>query len=298
MTEDLFRLPKNAPKPVDVAKELSNMELPPIPPGLLRWLEKGKCIQENTIRVYSHVVSQFLAVMKITVPDKSATLRMAWDLALCNHFFETVSSFVCDSTLVNYHNALVAVRTYLKRVNQAPNNFGNLIDDFRTMQKCAIKKKKLYVNKRKESKQAHSGMLWLVYRRIYHNLKYVNRLYKIAERFHPRFKPETYVEPLTKEELFFANAFIMFIFFINNFHRAGNLTQIEYMDAKRAVFQARRKLGKRYGDFDINLCDRRLDRSRCEPAVIRVDDAMKSGGVIKFVLLSPRDQDLICKYFR
>ena len=102
------------PTAADVAKSLGQGELLSPPSGWLTWLNKGKCIKPNTIKVYSHVGSQFLSVMKIIIPNKSPTLRMTWDLALVSFFFEVMSFTICDSTLVNYHNALVSARTYLK----------------------------------------------------------------------------------------------------------------------------------------------------------------------------------------
>ena len=298
MTEDLFKLPPNAPSVAETAKKLAEVKLSPPPPGWISWLEKGKCIKSNTIKVYSHIASQFLAVMKITNPNKPASIKMAWDRGLCTHFFSTMSLTVCASTIVNYHNALIAIRAYLKRVNQAPDDFYNIMEDFKGMLQNAVKQKNIYIEQRKELKEGHQGMLWLAYNRIYHNLKYVRRFYKIADRFKKgNLKAgEHYVDPLTREELYFCNAFLMFVLFLTSFHRPGNLAQIEFSTAKKEVLRARRKLVERFPGIDVKL-NGRVDRTRVEAAIIRVDGAMKSGGTIKFVLLNPRDQDLVTHYF-
>ena len=288
------------PTAADVAKSLGQGELLSPPSGWLTWLNKGKCIKPNTIKVYSHVGSQFLSVMKIIIPNKSPTLRMTWDLALVSFFFEVMSFTICDSTLVNYHNALVSARTYLKRVNQIPENHGSLLEDFQSMHKKAIEQKKIYINRRKESKQGDNSMLWHAYNGVYNNPKYVQRFYKIAYRFKKSAMADPkrhFVEPLTPEELFFCNAIAMFLFFINNFHRSGNLGQIEFKEAKREILHARRTLLKKFPGIEVPMIGR-IDRSKCEPAVIKVDGGMKFGGVIRFVVVSPRDQDMIAQYFR
>ena len=73
----------------------------------------------------------------------------------------------------------------------------------------------------------------------------------------------------------------------------------EYDAARKEILRARKVLGKRVkGDIQVKLGERLFDRRKCEPAVIRVDGAIKGGCVIKFVVISPRDQDLLMHYFR
>ena len=82
---------------------------------------------------------------------------MVWNQSLCSRFFEAMSELNNASTMVNFHNALISVRTYLRRVDKAPQNSANLAEDFRDMQLKAIKNKRIYVNQRKESKKENTS---------------------------------------------------------------------------------------------------------------------------------------------
>ena len=287
------------PSPADTAKALAEMELPAPPQGWVRWLEKGKCVQAGTSKLYRHIVSQFLAVVKIVNPNKDPSLGMAWDSSFCGLFFETMAESNCDSTIVNFHNALISVRTYLRRVGHAPPNAGVLLEDFRDMQKAAIQRKKVYINTRKESKEGHGGILWLLYRRVYHGTEFLRKFYHIGDRFKAAARDKIDVRPLKRSELSFCNEFLLTNLSTTNFHRTGNLPQIEYEVARKEIVRAQKVLGKRMNGQDLRIihANRRLNRSQCEPAIIKVEGGMKHGGVIKFVILNPRDQDLLRLYF-
>ena len=168
--------------------------------------------------------------MKIVLPTKTPRIEMAWSPALCSNFFDTMLETVNDSTIVNYHNGLIQTRTYLRRLGKAPPNAAILIEDFSDMHKKALKKKMLYVNRRKDLKLESSGIVYLYYHRIYHGEKLIRRYYRIADRFKDaEYKGTTAtLTPLTKDELFFCTSVVMNIFTASNYHRSGNLALIEF----------------------------------------------------------------------
>ena len=134
--------------PSELAEALSKLETLPEPPEeWVRWLEKWKKIRPTTIRVYRHAVSQFLAVMTLINPEKPPSLKMAWNLSLCELFFSVIEVIVCLSTIINYHNALISVRTYLKRSGVCPKDVDNIMDNFRDLLKHAQKQKQLYISR-------------------------------------------------------------------------------------------------------------------------------------------------------
>lgn len=285
--------------PAEIAKKLSTTNLLPAPPGWLKWLETGKCVAKTTAKLYSHCIRQFLGVMKILAPHKSPTLKMAWNVSLCSTFLDTMANIVNRSTLVNYQNALISARTYLRRLGKAPEDATNRMEDFRDSLKKAIRLKRIHVNQRKEEKQGSWGILWLFNRRIYYGIKLLQRFYKIADRFKLAKEENKDVRPLSRLEWNFCNGYIMLILTGTNYHRSGNLALIEYEAAKREILRARKVLGKLCAKgLSVNLNGRHFDRRQCEPAVIKVEGGTKLGGVVKYVVLSPRDQDLMVKYFR
>lgn len=288
----------SAPSPKDIAKKLSKIGLPPAPPGFVLWLEKGKCVREATCRLYTRCIRQFLGVMSIVLPNQSPTLKMAYSTSLCSIFYNTISLLVNNSTKVNYHSALMSARIHLRRAKKAPKNSGNLLEDFRDGMKQASKRKGVHVAQRKEDHQESWGILWLFYRRIYYGVNFLRYFYKIADRFKLAERENEVVEPLSGKELNFCNGLVMCMLTATNFQRSGNLCLIEYEDAKREIRRARKALGKRVRVVKIKFDERGFDRSQCEPAVIKAQDGVKNGGVVKFVVLSPRDQDIMANYFR
>ena len=296
--EAITALLSSAPSPERIARKLSKIVLPPAPPGFVLWLEKGRCLREPTRILYIHCIRQFLGAMSITLPDRAPTLKMAYSTSLCGIFYDTISHLVNNSTKVNYHSALMSARTHLRRAELAPKNSGNLLEDFRDGMKQASKQKGIHNSQRKEDNQESWAILWLFYRRIYYGASFLRHFYTIADRFKLAEKEGQVVEPLSSKELNFCNGMVMCMLTATNFQRSGNLSLIEYEDAKCEIRRARKALSKRIKVVPIKFSERGFDRNLCEPAVIKAEGGVKNGGTIKFVVLSPRDQDLLVQYFR
>ena len=286
--------------PSELAEALSKLETLPEPPEeWVRWLEKWKKIRPATIRVYRHDVSQFLAVMTLINPEKPPSLKMAWNLSLCELFFSVIGSMVCLSTIINYHNALISVRTFLKRSGVCPKDVDNIMDNFRDLLKHAQKQKQLYISRRKERVLADSSLLWLFYREVYHGPKLLRRFYRIADRIKGAVKKNEPVDHMSADELAFMNSFLICILTANNFHRTGNICLIEYDQARVEINRARKALQSKFPGMKLVSKDqRRLNSDQCEPAVLIGDGATKSGGIVNFVLLPPRDLDLFSLYIK
>ena len=210
-----------------------------------------------------------------------------------------MSKFVCESTIVNYHNALISLRTYLKRNDICPPNFSNLLHDFRDMQAAANKQKSLYVLRRKELVKSDSTLVYLFYHRIYHNKRKFRHFYAIYDRIRSAIREGRPVQKLTRKELFFCNAFLICLLTAANFHRTGNICQIECETARIEINRARKVLQKKFPGMKLVSEDKRvLDLRYVEPAVISTDNATKKGGIVKFVILNPRDIDAVSLYIK
>ena len=285
--------------PEEVANSLSKLEKLRKPPRIfLTWLEKSKRLRPTTLALYEHAASQFLSVMEIIVPDKTPSLSMCWNISLCQAFFDVMEYLLCESTLVNLHSALMAMRTYLKRIGRSPPNVENLLADFRDMFKGAIKEKKMYVSRRKEQVLSDKTLVWLFYHRVYDNNQFLHRFYKIADQIKLAQKENLPVERLSASDLFFCNAFIMSIMTASNYHRLGNLCLIEYKQAKDEISRARKALQKKHPGMNLLSKDQAIDRSHCEPAILTVKKSTKKGSFLRFVLPSPRDVDLVSLYIK
>ena len=296
------RIPTPTPRldPKEVAEKLSNLtQLEDLPGGLIRWWEKSRGLQPKTVLLYRHPVSQFLSVMKILDPSRAPSLKSVWNLELCQLFFQIMSELVCESTLVNYHNALISVRLYLKRNNICPANFSNLLEEFRDMQAAANKRKRSYVRRRKELVQSDSTLVYLFYHRIYHNKRKFRRFYAIYDRIKLAIREGSPVQKVNRKELFFCNALLISLLTADNFHRTGNICQIECEAARVETKRARKVLQKKFPGMKLVSEDERiLDRRFVEPAVISVDRGTKQAATVKFVILNPRDIDAISAYIK
>ena len=284
----------------EAAEKLSNLtQLEEPPETWIRWLEKSRGLQPNTVVLYRHAVSQFLSVIKILDPSRAPNIKLSWNLELCQAFFQIMSEFVCESTIVNYHNALISVRTYLKRNNLRPANFADLLEEFSDMHAAANKQKHLYVVRRKELVQSDSTIVYLFYHRIYHNKKKFRRFYAIYDRITSAIREGTPVQKLNRKELFFCNALLICLLTTDNFHRTGNICQIECEAARVEINRARNVLQKKFPGMKLFSEDKRiLDRRYIEPAVISVERGTKKSGSVKFVILNPRDIDALSKYIK
>ena len=249
--------------------------------------------------MYRHVVSQFLAVMALINPDKPPSLKMVWNLSLCELFFAVIGELVCLSTKVNYHNALLSVCTFLKRSDVCPKNVQNLMGNFRDLLKNAQKEKQIYISRRKERVLGDSSLVWLFYREVYHSPKFLRRFYRIADRIKAAVKKNEPVEYMSADELSFLNSFLICVLTANNFHRTGNICLIEYDQARVEINRALKVLQGKFPGMKVSAKGQRcLSREKCEPAVLTGDGATKDGGIINFVLLSPRDLDLFSLYIK
>ena len=76
----------------EAAEKLSNLtQLEEPPETWIRWLEKSRGLQPNTVLLYRHVVSQFLSVIKILDPSRAPSLKLSWNLELCQAFFQIMA---------------------------------------------------------------------------------------------------------------------------------------------------------------------------------------------------------------
>ena len=287
------------PNPAEVANALSKLKkLPKPPPIYVTWLERSKRLKPTTRDLYVHATCQFLAVMEIINPDQPASLSMCWNLSLCQIYFAVMEHLLLESTRVNHHSALMAIRTYSKRIGRSPPNAENLLADFRDMFRGAIKDRDQYVSRRKELVLADKTPVWLFFRRIYDNDEFLQRFYKIADRIKLALQENRPVEKLSASDLFFCNAFIMSIITATNYHRLGNFCLIEYQQVKDEISRARKVLKKKHPGMNLLSKDQSIDRSHVEPAVLTVKKATKSGSVLRFVILNPRDVDLVSLYIK
>ena len=247
------------------------------------------------MKLYKHDGRQFLGVMQIIEPEKSPSIKSAWNLKLCSLFYDVMIKLVKESTVVNHHNTLKAIRTYLEMIDQCPSNFANLNHHFNLLMQSAIRKKKLYVDNRKASLSNDTGLLWKFYRGVYHNKKFFKSFYKITDRVKDDIK-DGLIDRLNPQELFFCTALVLCVLTATNFHRSGNFALIECDEAKTEIERALKTLRKNHPDFKQK--GRVLDKNNIEPAVLRCDGATKQKGLIWYVVPRPRDIELIGLYIK
>ena len=240
-------------------------------------------------------MKQFLGFLQIIEPEKDPSLKSTWNLKLCSLFFDVMVLIVKETTVVNHHNALKAVRTYLEMIGQCPSNFANLNHHFNLFLQNAIRKKKLYVDNRKALLSNDTGLLWKFYRWVYHNKKFFRDFYKITDRVKDNLE-NGLLDKLNSQELFFCTALVLCVLTATNFHRSGNFALIECAEAKSEINRALKTLRKKNPDFKQK--GRVLDKNNIEPAVLRCDGATKQKGLIWYVVPRPRDIELIGLYIK
>lgn len=273
-----------------IAKELKQSKPIPPPQEFIHWLENVKCAEPNTVKLYKIDIGKFLRCMELFEPGKTPRLEMAYDSSACTDFFTVLKHIYHKSTITNFHNALQAVRKFLRFHDRVPASYASRLEGFATMAQVAqaAKKKDLRLKRQHLQSKGKSNIMTLFYRRFYHGPIWT-KVFRILNRLKAQVDSKKPVKKLSKSDLYLLNSCLIGACTITNFKRPGNFTQIKFNQAWEELLKAVRKFERKFPSTSMVLGKGRLDRQFCFPAVLMIDDSVKTSNVEYAVLLHPRD---------
>ena len=283
---------KRTPGPVAKAF-LPEGDCPFPPTSWMDWLEKIKGLSISTRSSYMNCVRIFLGHVLSLDPTLTPSLYSAWDVDICDGFFDKLKDIVKPTSVTIYFSALALVRRFMIQEGSKPSNHIALQDRFGMMAASAHRARKKAIAEEKGFSTKEKGVLRSLYLEMYHSTTFWSRFDQLVTRVRSRENL-----PLSKEDLSFANGFLIVLITAQNFKRAGNLSLLEgdaFFEEVNAAFADFRF---RFPDEEIGGCERRLDRTKCVAAVAKIPVSSKVGITEYVVVLSPRDQQALIQYFK
>ena len=234
----------------------------------------------------------FLGYVSHELPNRPATLWYAWDHALVKRFFARLRTATNPSSAVNFYSALACIRLYMRLNGNRPEDYLNILTKFQLLMNAAMQERSIYIAESKDSSTKEVGLLRAIFLRIYHSESKWLKLHKIFKRL------ENSGTKVTNSELTFLNGFLGFLLLCQNGMRSGTLDQLESEPTANALTQALGEFRHQHPDEDVQNASRRLDRTKMEPAIIRVPVGTKKGKPEDVCILAPRDQEALLSYHR
>ena len=273
-----------------MAQNLQIIQLPSPPEDWLEWLSRTKQVSPNTIRLYSHHVSQFLGFSELLFPTRQPSLLFVWNLKLCQEFLDTIALMVCPSTFQNYYSSLASARRFLARNKKKPANSSDIEDEFKDMRVGGQRKKTKYIKKQKvRTMEANQNLLREFYCEVYHN-DYFWRLFdQMVTKTQKALESGKAVPKFSPGHTFIVNGLMITAGQATNYKRSGNYANIKCSEARKELERAVLKYEKKFPGREFVQPNRRLERKFCVPAVLKAENGTKKGDVEYFVLLNPRD---------
>ena len=283
-----------------LAERLTKAKPVPPPSSLIKWLREVKGLRPATVKLYNFCLGKFFCFSRLLAPCKTPTLDLVWDQKLCAHFFKTLSYTRDPTSLPNFHNALQAARKYLYLNDQDPQNSLKLQEGFTMMSKVAQKGKIRHLLRKKQKLQDESNLLREFYQKVYHGSVW-KKFFSVALRIKRAVLEGRAVRRVKRRELYLCNCVMIGSITSCNFKRPADLTAIDFKTSYKEVCQSVKKFKTRHPEEDMRNGQKRLDRQKCEPAVMLVEESSKKSRVDHVVLLHPRDilaAKLYGKYIR
>ena len=289
--QEVTQKTKRTPGPV--ARAIYPNGICPYPPKKwVEWLTDVKAVAKNTKSIYAYCIRLFLGYVKSLDPTRTPTLYAAWKIEICDGFFEKLKSIVNPGSVTNYYSAMAIVRRYMIQEGSKPSNFLELQDRFGMMASAAHKDRRRWIAETKGFSKKEKGVLRSFYLDCYHSPLFWSRFEDIIQKIRSE------QTSLSKDELNFVNGFMIVILTAQNFKRAGNISLLEGSEMFEAVNQAFADFRFRFPDETVSSMGRRLDRSKCIPAVAKIPVSSKVGVTESVVILSPRDQKALISYYK
>ena len=268
---------------------------PKVPSDFPYWLDKVKHLKENTIKIYKHDVAQFLGHIE-NETSRPGVLEDAWNLNLTIKYFKKIATTFKPNTRTNHHSALSALRAYLRSKKRRPSNYRDLIEDFKMLTRGASKSKRSYQAVLLRTKSKDRRLLGEFYRNIYHNNACWDRYNKEIKKIKSLVRHQRKVDPIPRKQFNFCTAFMLAILLAPNLKRTGNFGIIPFEEPRKLLHDSLSAFRRKFPSTRIGDLPRRLDVTKCIPAVFDVSDSAKKGEIESFCVLQARDQKGLLEY--
>ena len=302
LTHDPSHTPLHAPDFKQIAESLKTSTPIPTPPDYIEFLEKVRCLQPLTVKLYDPIASRFLTCMALLHPNETPSLEMAYNPKHITDFFSIMKPLISDATAPNYHSGTQAIRRYCRFYGKCPDHYARLDEGFISMASVAQSKKKRHlVSKRKlQRRQGKSNLLSELHRKFYEGPVWED-FFSLMDRGKAALEENRRVKKLTKTELQLCTSVLIGALTVCNFKRPGDFRQIQYEDSQKQFRRAVKKFEKKFPGESMILGKGKLDRTKSTPVELVIDECSKVRGVGFASLLHPRDvyaMHLFCLYGR
>ena len=300
--------PERLPPPLSeprtrIAKALNPFGVFPKPPAAwVKFLVDSKHLSPPTVKTYVYVVTLFLGYVQYRMQNQEPLLWYAWDKDLINGFFSILKTVAKPTSLINFRSGLTSVHHYLKSTGNRPADHIELMAEFDRQSANAHRERRKFIASEKNLSVREKGLLRQFYLDVYHNEDLWAEYNSVWQDIKYAISSERKVKPaISKKRLTFATSFMVCILTTCNFKRAGNLCLLEYQSTADALLQAFSRFKKNFPKEKIGRAPRRLDPSKCVPAVLPLKCSSKKGEPERLCVIRPRDIKALlyyCNYIR
>ena len=235
-----------------------------LPDSFLEWLRNE--VQPTSVTTYASITRSYLAWYHRNI-SQHAVLADVWDMDAVTGFVKDLKNQVAPTTTFNYVCALQAAQRFVRMKGEANPSESSLMQ-FASLLRQASRAKSRHGRKVAEDKKQNSVKLYEVKDKILNNRE-VRTKFSLYARLSKR------GEPLSQNQHQWATGFAIFILQASNFKRNGNITKIPYKQALRRIKKALK---------------------RREPCEIEINDAAKTGGKERFVIVKRHRLKILFKY--